>query len=508
MERYVLLTGATGLVGQYLLRDFLRKNIPVAVLIRSRGDERAHQRMERVVGHWEKEQGSYLPRPICIEGDLTSEGMALDNESRRWIAKHCDRVLHNAASLTFDGADRNGEPWLSNLTGTQNVLELSREAGIRQWHYMSTAYVCGRRPGPVYESELDCGQEFRNEYEQSKLEAEQAVRSASFLDSLTVYRPAIIVGDSKTGYTSSYHALYLYLQLIFMLDRFLDTPRDENGCRHIELRLDLTGEERRNLVPVDWVAAVTTYLFENVKCHGQTYNLTPREPITVKQIEAACEHYFNFCGVTFEGPGKTTPEQRNDLEKLFYEQLSTYSSYWDSEPIFDSTNTCQMAPHLPCPVLDEPILHRLTDYAIQDRWGNRRKRPSELPFDVAMMLEDASAESPAIRATDRLLVVGLDLWGPGGGQWHVQVDRNRPWDLEVGLAKECDVVYRSDVGTFVALVRGEVSARHAIRQGLVEVVPSGDKLSDPAELLDLFANRPGELAPQQPHNKQASRQTV
>ena len=87
MEGYVLLTGATGLVGQYLLRDFLRKNIPVAVLIRSRSDEPASLRMERVVGHWEKEQGSYLPRPICIEGDPTSDGLALDNDSRRWIAK-------------------------------------------------------------------------------------------------------------------------------------------------------------------------------------------------------------------------------------------------------------------------------------------------------------------------------------------------------------------------------------------------------------------------------------
>jgi nucleoside-diphosphate-sugar epimerase len=455
--------------------------------------------MERVVGRWEQQRGGYLPRPICIEGDLTLPGLALDREARRWIRQRCDRILHNAASLTFDGADRAREPWLSNLTGAEHVLELCRETGVRELHYMSTAYVCGRRPGPVYEAELACGQEFRNDYEQSKFEAEQVVRSAPFLDSLTVYRPAVIVGDSKTGYTSSYHALYQYLQLVFMLDRFLDTPRDANGCRHVELRLNATGQERRNLVPVDWVSAVTTCLFGDAKCHGQTYHLTPAAPISVQQIEEACERYFHFSGVTFEGPGRPTKEDRNDLEKLFYDQLDTYSSYWDSEPIFDCTNTSRMVPQLPCPTIDEQVIRRLIDYAIEDRWGNRRNDKPERPVDIARMLDDLPRSRNGQPAADFQL--GLDIWGPGGGQWHVGASGGGLFSAEPGLAPECDVVLRTDAVTFAAIIQAEVTTRHAVRQGLVEVVSKNDRPPDPAALLALFVKgrrQPSQTQPQSP----------
>jgi thioester reductase-like protein len=100
---------------------------------------------------------------------------------------------------------------LSNLGGTEQALKLCRTVGLREFHYVSTAYVCGQREGPIREDELDCGQEFRNDYEECKFQAEQLVRSADFLDDVTVYRPAIITGDSRSGFTSTYHGLYSYL---------------------------------------------------------------------------------------------------------------------------------------------------------------------------------------------------------------------------------------------------------------------------------------------------------
>ena len=96
------------------------------------------------------------------------------------------------------------------------MLALCREARIRELHHVSTAYVCGSRQGRIFESELDEGQDCRNEYEASKLEAERLVRGPDGLESVTVYRPAVISGDSKTGYTSTYHGLYLYLRLMAM----------------------------------------------------------------------------------------------------------------------------------------------------------------------------------------------------------------------------------------------------------------------------------------------------
>ena len=108
----------------------------------------------------------------------------------------------------------------------QHVLELCRNAGIRNFHHVSTAYVCGLRQGRILESELDVGQKMSNDYEQSKLQAEKMVRSADFLDSLTVHRPAIIIGDSTNGYTTTYHGFYAPLQAVYTMAQTFDRNAD------------------------------------------------------------------------------------------------------------------------------------------------------------------------------------------------------------------------------------------------------------------------------------------
>src|SRR5262249_37673737 len=155
--------------------------------------------------------------------------------------------------------------------------DFCREVGLRDLHHVSTAYVCGLRAGPIREDEdLDGGQGFRNDYEQSKFEAERLVRAAPFLDRLTVYRPALIVGASRTGYPSSYPGLYPYLQFAWVLLRYMQPGPD--GRYFVPVRLNLTGEEPRNLVPVDWVSAVIAHLVQRPEHHGRTYHLTPPVP--------------------------------------------------------------------------------------------------------------------------------------------------------------------------------------------------------------------------------------
>ncbi|HYW78693.1 MAG TPA: SDR family oxidoreductase, partial [Thermoguttaceae bacterium] len=186
---YHLLTGATGLLGSYLLRDGLRAGRRMAVVARGSRCESAHARIETILARWEQTEGQTLPRPVVFEGDLTAENLGLDDAALRWVGRHCDSVLHNAASLTFHGGDRDGEPWRSNVGGTRRLLELCRQTGIKQFHYVSTAYVCGKRTGRILESELDEQQELSNDYERSKLEAERMVRDADHLDGPTIYRP-------------------------------------------------------------------------------------------------------------------------------------------------------------------------------------------------------------------------------------------------------------------------------------------------------------------------------
>ncbi len=252
MAGYLFVTGATGLLGRYLIGDLLESGNRLALLVRSSRNETAVERIESILQLRERETGRQLPRPVIVEGDICKPMLGLSPRERLgWVKRNCFAALHSAASLKFH-ADGTGEPWTSNVGGTRNMLAVCDAANLRKLHYVSTAYVCGLRDEVAYESELDCGQAFRNEYEESKLQAEKLVREAKFIDQLTVYRPAVISGDSKTGYTNTYHGLYLYLRIMSIL--VPRQPIGPDGLRNTPLRVAQTGEERRNVVPVDWVS--------------------------------------------------------------------------------------------------------------------------------------------------------------------------------------------------------------------------------------------------------------
>jgi nucleoside-diphosphate-sugar epimerase len=236
--------------------------------------------------------------------------------------------------------------------------------------------VCGQGPGPALEELGDGLPDFRNDYEHSKFEAERLVRAAPFLDSVTIYRPAIIVGDSRTGYTATYHGLYAYAQFISVYLQYQGPQPD--GRYHLPARLNATGREPRNLVPVDWVSAVIAHIFRHPEHHGRTYHLTPRRPVTAAELEAALSSYFNYHGPYFAGPDALEQGELNALERLFYDYVAHYQPYWMAEPLFDCRNTLAAAPHLPCPLMDRACLHRLFDFAVRDNWGKRgRARRAE-----------------------------------------------------------------------------------------------------------------------------------
>ena len=371
--KHLLLTGSTGLVGRYLLRDLLRRGHAVAVLVRGDGQQTAAERIEDIMRMWEQRDEVTWPRPICLEGDVNAPGLGLDESAHSWVAQHCATMLHNAASLTFRGADRAGEPWRTNLDGTRQVLDFCHKVGIRKFHYVSTTYVCGNREGVIREDELDVGQEFRNDYEHSKMRAEQMVRLANFLDAPTVYRPAVIAGDSITGYTNTYHGLLHHLKFMSVL--FKNVEPGPDGIRFVPLRLKMTGDEQRNIVPVDWVSAVMLRLYETPAAHGGTYHLAPTHPMTPRELIAAAESYYHVDGAEFVGPASAN--ERNEAEQKTDASLDLYESYATTDPTFDTTNTARFAADIACPRVDEAMIHRFIHFGEANKWGKlSRKRPA------------------------------------------------------------------------------------------------------------------------------------
>ena len=412
----------------------------VAVVVRETKKQSAAERIAEICSFWEDELGQVLPRPVCLVGDVCQPNLGMSHLDQLWVAKHCDSCIHNAAILDFRTAPRDQEPWVTNLDGTANVVSFCQSIGIKDFHHVSTAYVCGNRVGTIREDELDCAQGFRNDYERSKFEAEQLVVAAEGFESKTIYRPAVITADSITGYTTTYHGLHLYLRLMSLLVPQVEP--DENGVRQTKIRLPMTGDEKRNVVTVDWVSEVMTRLFLTKEAHGQTYHLSPDEKLTPRQLIESCYKYFNSAGVEFCGNCDPKDQELGEFEKNFLSNVGIYNSYDRCDPVFDNHNLKEFAGDIPCPVIDEPTIHKFLRFGEKDRWGKRRPAPPASEFKASNHLESLREYAHAYKASHpegpRLngsFKLGFDILGLGGGQWHFDAESGQ---VRRGLPKEDD----------------------------------------------------------------------
>ena len=373
-RRHLLITGATGLLGSYLVRDLLLDGQPVALVVRGSRRESPAQRVDAQLIHWENELGKRLPRPRVFDGDMTRPLCGLGADDLSWIGEHCCSVLHNAASLNFRGADRAAEPWLSNVSGVRNVLDLVQATDIEHFHHVSTAYVCGLRSGRIAENDLECGQKYGNDYERSKVEAEQLVRAASGPRTVTVYRPSIIVGDSHSGYTSTYHGLFAALRLGHTLLTRVAIGSTSGPALLGLLGIDLTA--CKNFVPVDWVSAVIAHAVQTPSARGQTLHLTHPEPLSMATLGALIQEAAERFSQAAAADDPDLCDEQWFAENL-RTQLDVYRTYFRNDPFFDRSNLEAVAGHIPCPVLDHPTLLRMARFAIEQDFG-RLAKPSTL----------------------------------------------------------------------------------------------------------------------------------
>jgi thioester reductase-like protein len=96
--------------------------------------------------------------------------------------------------------------------GSRNVIALAGECrDLRRLDYVGTAYVAGKRSGVIGEDDLDAGQEHNNTYEKTKMESEAEMRRAAQRLPVTVFRPSIVICDSRTGGISRYSAFFRML---------------------------------------------------------------------------------------------------------------------------------------------------------------------------------------------------------------------------------------------------------------------------------------------------------
>ncbi len=469
-----MLTGATGLLGRSLLRDLAAAGRRIAVLVRPSKGASAVQRIDELLLDWQEVAAADVPFPVVLTGDITQPGLGLTHEETEWVARNVDELIHSAASLSFQKRESDGEPYRSNVDGTANVLAFCKTTGICRLHHVSSAYVCGLREGRILESELDVGQTPGNDYERSKITSETAAREAEHIEICTVHRPSIIVGDLLHGFTNTFHGFYKPLRIVQpFVEAFMSVAVESSSLLGV---LGMTGDERKNLVPVDWVSAVMTRIIQDQALHGHTYHLTSTHPTPVSQL------YDVFASLVAElaeqarrngGVKKASGFDTSSLAKLFGDQMHVYSAYWRDDPLFDSTATHQVAPDLPSPVLDDDAIRRLCRFAIKHSFHWPPVARSVVVPDARGLLEQrlgpARWKSKAL--SDQCF--GLVTIGPGGGQWTLCCQSNSPVELLVGLPADDSPVVWASSQVIEQLLAEEVVPTPARLHGAV-VVEGGD----------------------------------
>jgi thioester reductase-like protein len=264
----IFFTGFPGFLGAELLpRVLARRSGSTAVcLVQRKFAELARLRLARIVALDPGLEG----RISLLEGDLTAPDLGLGDAAA--LAGEVTEIFHLAA--VYDLMVRREVGMAVNVAGTRHVLALAARCGrLARLHYVSTCYVAGRHPGLFLEEELEKGQTFNNSYEETKHLAEVAVR-ARMAEGLpaTIYRPAITVGDSRTGATQKFDGPYHVIRWLLKQPRVAIMPTVG----------DLTCEV--NLVPSDFVVGAIDVLSARAETLGATYQLADPHPLDVRAL--------------------------------------------------------------------------------------------------------------------------------------------------------------------------------------------------------------------------------
>lgn len=251
----VFLTGATGLVGSELLRRLLTwdPRTTVVVLVRPRRRHSAEERLSALLAELFP-AGTPQPdrrRVRFVEGDLSAPRLGLSAADFDAAGRDLTHVYHLGADVRFDLPLDVARA--VHVAATDAMLDLAAASAARgeleRFHHVST-FAAGRRDLQPVVLELPplLTRTFRNSYERTKAEAEALVLERSAEIPATIHRLGIVIGDSRTGWTSKFDTFYLMVRLL--LDQL------DQGLR-LE-RLPVPGRALLNAIPVD-IAADALY---------------------------------------------------------------------------------------------------------------------------------------------------------------------------------------------------------------------------------------------------------
>jgi NAD(P)-dependent dehydrogenase (short-subunit alcohol dehydrogenase family) len=248
-------TGATGFIGRHLVERLLARDGEIFVLVR----ETSQDRLSRLIDRWGPEAESRI-HPIL--GDLSQPLLGVSHDDLTKLREaSIEHFFHLAAVYDMTADDERNR--IANVDGTRNAVALANELKVGCFHHTSSIAVAGMHKGLFREDNFDEGQKLEHPYHRTKFEAEKIARTQTTVP-WRVYRPAIVVGDSRTGEMDKIDGPYYFFTAIKMARHYLP------GW------FPLVGPELgyTNIVPVDYVAAAMDHIAHQPGLDGQAFHLT------------------------------------------------------------------------------------------------------------------------------------------------------------------------------------------------------------------------------------------
>jgi amino acid adenylation domain-containing protein/thioester reductase-like protein len=286
--RRILLTGATGFVGAFLLHDLLKQTAAeIHCLLRADDVEKGLERLKRNLSTYSLWDESFRARIIPVPGDLGASQFGLDDETFDRLARQIDWIYHNGAMVNFV------HPYAvhkaSNVLGTQEILRLACRIRLKPVHHVSTLSILHngeRDDGRIHrESDdlMETGAPFGG-YAQSKWVAEKLVMEAGRRGiPYAIYRPGLVSGHSRTGAWNTDNMISSMMRACLLLGTAPD--------------LDMEA----NIVPVDFVSSAIIRLSMQPERFGGVYHLENPSPLHLdKLLEHLAKEGFHPRKVSFE----------------------------------------------------------------------------------------------------------------------------------------------------------------------------------------------------------------
>ncbi|WP_069166887.1 SDR family oxidoreductase [Nocardia altamirensis] len=259
MATYIV-TGGTGFLGRRVVQELLDNDPDAVIHVLVR--EESLQKFADLATAWRGGE-----RVFSLVGDLTADGLGLTREAPR-----ADHVIHLGA--VYDMTADEDTAHAANVAGTRSVLALAREIDA-VLHHVSSVAVAGDHKGKFFEEDFDLGQQLTSPYHRTKFAAEKLVRESHGVR-WRVYRPAIVVGDSRTGEMDKIDGPYYFFSAIAKL-----------AALPSEVPLPLPDLGATNIVPVDYVAAAMATLVRRPGLDGRTFHLVNPEPQPFREVYRA-----------------------------------------------------------------------------------------------------------------------------------------------------------------------------------------------------------------------------